>query len=371
MAANYRNLLKIAKVFDQAPLLKGLLRPLVPHEAPGFKAGQFLLSVFMDRREYYHPERSLEDFVRAAFRHEDLADMYSQEELNAGMQLLQSYLASIAREVDARVKELGSNAVIPQPAEIPQLGFTLTDEATVGTMLLDHPAVAFPSRGVHLVYDVSQNIKDISGNEDWKIRSFCINRPFPCKVRDAIPEAAEQLQELADCVLFQGGTSTQQLSLLHPFPDIPGSQQIHNTAIFAGGQLDEALKLLRSGKAHHDDFKVLLGSTEWDVDEEEMYMKDTDKVFFLKGDLESTSTVAMLPAIFDRTAFGVDVIKDDLQNEEGYDHQRFYHQNMVWAAVARSLESEYAHFAQLHPSIAEDFEAARMVALEKVKEAEE
>ena len=216
-----------------------------------------------------------------------------------------------------------------------------------GTLLVEHPAVTFPGRSVTLVYDLTQNVEALSGNTDWVMRGLVVNRPLPITVAEAFPTAAAHggLGGLADAPLFLGGlsgTTARTLSMLHKFPEIAGSVPIADTGLYAGGTAADGNKLIEQGKASPEDFKLFQGHEEWVVDMETHTMPGMHRYMFCTGSL--TAQLSLLPAMYGVEIDGQNPLPEETEagagdggeaEEEQYFHQRFFHQNVVWAEVMR------------------------------------
>jgi hypothetical protein len=344
-------------------------------------------SAYASKRRLANPGKSISDAVNA--------------------QRLLVVTANTAAILDAHPEN-----VIPQlPQELGAI-----EEAPVigpGTLLVEHPSIVRPGRALIYIYDVSRNLQQLHGNEDWVVRGYVVNRPFPFSVAGAggtTSAGQPDLGAFGKLSLFHGGlgrpaVAEQQggsaaaiepvrdgpevLSVLHRRADVPGAQAVwvdpqadstdsattsKGSALYVGGSIQHINGLLDSGAASPGDFKVVMGSVEFALrptaedDSSDaaadanpgssmpsnLEMADADHYYVIRG--PGADDLAMLPALF---GAGSGLSASDKM--EGYNHARFWHQNAAWAAAVRGLAAdpavaparaaELAAFARLHPAV--------------------
>ena len=226
-----------------------------------------------------------------------------------------------------------------------------------GIVLMDHPAIGNPGRSLILVYDVSQNIKDIHNNEDWMIRGYIINRPFPHKVQDMIKLSSSNntnkesdidssIHLFGELPIFHGGLEgNNQLSILHSIPDLENSVPInsdnpHCSALYIGGRVDNIIQRLKNKSIQPEQIKVLSGIWEsklvvtgtqinptTGMNEPILAWPEADLYLQVEGTL--ASDIALLPPLFHTMTKYIDS-KGLQENIDGYNYARFWHQNLTY-----------------------------------------
>ena len=103
-----------------------------------------------------------------------------------------------------------------------------------GALLVEHPALTGPGRGLHL----------FSGGTRQSLSTVCINRPVPATVGSVW----EMPDPLGDNPLFIGGVDeTTSLFVLHPYGDLPGSTPFLDN-LFIGCNINEAAEKVGEGE---------------------------------------------------------------------------------------------------------------------------
>lgn len=240
-----------------------------------------------------------------------------------------------------------------------------------GTLLLDHPSVLNPGRGAVLIYDISKNVHEIHGNEDWVLRGYSINRPLPMTVHELLGTSG--LGHFGELRVFLGGNTGDELSILHRFPDIPGAvaidgyeeegaeggsadgddtggQDIANAScgLYIGGSVEAVNQYIEQGRAAPEDFRVFTGRVEIPLrvtENDDLEIPDSETYIVASG--PGLADVSLLPPM-EMNVTDSDESDDDNrdvitvqhnrgQGMLGYDHQKFWHQNSVWSFVMRCV----------------------------------
>jgi hypothetical protein len=236
-------------------------------------------------------------------------------------------------------------------AELPSLAAAcpsaVTDAASItpGVLLVEHAGFTKPGRSLLLIYDISANLMELHGNEDWMVRCYAVNRPFPGTVSSITKMRG--LGAFGELPLFHGGMDDQHLSIIHRVKDVEGAAAVDEAAtLFVGGSVEDINARLAAGTARPDDFKVVMGSTAIRLVKDsdgalDLAPADADRWHFVGG--PGATELAMLPPQFDTTGkfrdgrgLGVD------EEVEGYNFARFWHQNAAWAHAMNGLANAAA-----------------------------
>jgi hypothetical protein len=314
----------------------------------------------------YQPVRSLSAFVTRAYRDAtspvvglpgstdvgDAADVGTK--LDAAFALHRELV--VAAALDAELAATGDTA-LPSLAAAAPGAVAEAPALSPGAVLAQHPAVPSPGRALVVVYDVSQNVRDIHGDEDWVVRGYVVNRPFPKTVADVAggkaAGGAAGLGAFGSLPAFHGGMDGDGgLGVLHTRADIEGAVPINAEAgcpLYVGGRLDAINAALASGAAAPGDFKVVSGGWEarlvvtgtsvnpaTGVVEPDLAWPDAPLWLMATG--PGAWAAAMLPPQFataGRWAGGAGL--DDRAAVDGYNYGRFWHQNAAWAHVIDRL----------------------------------
>lgn len=284
-----------------------------------------------------------------------------------------SDISDIVGSVDSYARKLPEiNKYIP----IGEIGEASTIRP--GTLMLDHPSILHPGRGAMLIYDISKNVHEIHGNEDWVLRGYNINRPLPVTVRELLH--SNELGHFGDLPVFLGGNMGDELSILHRFPDIQGAFPIDGPAdevsggdavaqsneemeheegatidvseapcgLFIGGNVEAINQYIEQGRAAPEDFRVFTGRVEIPLqvtESEDLEIPNAETYIVASG--PGIADVSLLPIMEMNVTdseetdndYG-DVImvnKEQNQGMLGYDHRKFWHQNSVWSFVMRCV----------------------------------
>ncbi len=225
-----------------------------------------------------------------------------------------------------------------------------------GVLLAEHPAVSGPGRALVLVYDISKNLREVHGDEDWVVRGYVVNRPFPRTVEEVTAGAGGKGAipgPFGKLALFHGGMAGDgRLSVLHRHAGIEGAAPINEDAgcpLYVGGRADAIADAIANGRAQPSDFKVITGAWESrlavggttknpQTGQEEPDLDWPEGPLWLMATGEGAWQLAMLPPLFDRQgkfADGKGLGVDD--NVEGYNFARFWHQNAAWSHAVRGI----------------------------------
>eukprot|EP00656_Telonema_subtile_P057430 TRINITY_DN9443_c0_g1_i1.p1 TRINITY_DN9443_c0_g1~~TRINITY_DN9443_c0_g1_i1.p1 ORF type:complete len:306 (-),score=86.14 TRINITY_DN9443_c0_g1_i1:183-1100(-) len=190
----------------------------------------------------------------------------SEAAIDAGFEGLRHLEANEA--LGEQLGLLGSAAPVHQPVD---LGGALCEQPTPdqGTLLLAHPLLDQPSvsRGVLVV---------CKSGADGHI-ALVTNRPSQLRVGETfIGSSCESLccAALTAAVagahvfrrnqVFSGGELSPCVSVLHPYPDLPGAQQVSACGkLWWQGDLEAAAQMVLQGRAERSAFKFISGYSGW------------------------------------------------------------------------------------------------------------
>ena len=99
------------------------------------------------------------------------------------------------------------------------------DSVRPGSLLLEHPSLLHPGRGMLLIYDIVQGVAELDGHTRWVLKALACNRPLPgASAAALLPHAAEALGPLGALPVFSGGPAApSELLVLHKMGDLPGA----------------------------------------------------------------------------------------------------------------------------------------------------
>ena len=352
--ALYRVQLRTARYFDRNPALKTLLSipgtPLVATTSSansGDQASATAAAVeacvreFTQPSEYYLPTKSLYDFVRRKYNQPlvigeagEEAALAERLDIAFNAQRALVYVADLAAQL-AQAEE----HTVPAVPSLDGLSLHEAEALSPGCMLIEHPSATKPGRSLIYVYDISQNVQEIHGNEEWMVRGYVVNRPFPSSVSSIT--RMQGLGPFGDFTMFHGGGDDERLAVLHTHGDIEGAAAVDDsdTSLYVGGSVEAMNAKLGAGTAKAGDFKPFVGCVQLPLVKDEdggLALKEADRYAFVSG--SAVRALALQPALFDtvgkfRDGHGLgmnDVVK-------GYNYARFWHQNATWAAAMRML----------------------------------
>ena len=343
----YRAQLRTARYFDHNPALKTLLSmpgvPLIAGSTGPARAVAALVSEFIGRPGVYLPGRSLYAFVREKYNEpmvlgegDDEAERLRERldtAFNAQRALV--FIADAASRLSAAAEHTG----LPDAAVRP--GATLLEAPALspGCLLVEHPSLLRPGRGIIFVYDISQNIVEVHGDEQWVVRGYVVNRPFPRSV--STMTRLEGLGRFGDLTVFHGGAGDDRLSVIHAVKGIEGASPVdEEETMFVGGSVAVINARLSAGTASPHDFKAILGSVTLplirDPETGGLELADADRYAFVTG--SAARDIVLHPPLFDTTGKhrdGAGLGADDAVN--GYNYARFWHQNALWRSAVRLL----------------------------------
>ena len=362
IARLYRVQLRTARHYDAQPALKTLLAlPGTPLIAPAAGARAVPDAVAACVREFtapsevYLPPRSLYDFVRrqwgAPLVVSDAGEAAARDArvdvaFNAQRALV--YLADLAAALAAAEE----HADVPRVPGLEGLALEQADALAPGCLLLEHPSVTRPGRSLIYVYDISQNVAAVHGDEEWAVRGYVVNRPFPTSVQGLLqPPGADgaggggggaQLGAFGQLTAFHGGGHDERLAVLHAHGDVEGAAPVDPDApdtLYVGGSVEAINAKLASGAAGARDFKALVGCVALRLErgaDGALALADADRFAFACG--PAVRALALAPPMFDTTGRfrdGHGLGAGDVV--AGYNYARFWHQNAAWAAAVRLL----------------------------------
>jgi hypothetical protein len=347
----YRSLLRCAALLDARPRLKTLLRwPLVDESVAGGAVIERWRKAFAGKNEW--PPRSphsLTNFVKKELREQRrLSDaaLVADASFNAHRALLHL----LALDSESRT---GADYVLPA---LHLSGAALEEAGVVrpGSLLVEEPGATRPGRSLVYLYDVSRADPE-SGAAGWAARGFAVNRPFPASV--ASVTGLKGLGRLGEETLFHGGMDGNgRLSVVHAFSDVPGAVAVNDDDdVYLGGNLDAInARLLAAGSGHESarpKVRVFSGTTELPLLESsvpvlgaqseipalpELELVDPDRWAFTGG--SAVQQFLFCSPLFDtegvfRDGHGLKA-RDQVV---GYNHARFWHQNIAWKAAVKLL----------------------------------
>jgi hypothetical protein len=251
LRALYRLQLATALHFDAHPGMKALLSLLGGGEAAATAVPAQLRRFLGDAEgggapAPYAPPRSLAAFVRSAYREAPPAGgAAAAEAAGVACQRELVRLADLCTVWAAAGGGGGGGGSGRAAAEALPGVLAEADTVRPGALLLEHPAVLHPGRGVLLITDIARRVRgddgggdggSDSGEEDrWELRALTLNRPLPQTVGGAFPRLAGSLGSLAALPLFFGGPAGgDALYVLHRFPGVPGAVPVDGPPPEAG-----------------------------------------------------------------------------------------------------------------------------------------
>ncbi len=133
-----------------------------------------------------------------------------------------------------------------------------------------------------------------------------------------------------------------------------------------GGNIAHANQLIHDGVAQPEDFKLVVGCERFKANLDRNSFEGMERFLFADGSL--TQGLCLAPAMFGEErddsssasqATGLRhapsrASEDDADaTPEAYDHEKYFHQNVIWAQAMRAMGEPFADFAALHPAIVE------------------
>ncbi len=367
----YRTLLRTSRAFDAHPEWKsllflpelhsaaGALAEAPPLQTPAAQAVTQLRSAFTHGLPYQPEHGSLYSFVRKQFRAGDAVQGGDVDGVQVALQA-QSDLLRIAAVAQA----VGNADAFQLPSVLPELSGELRPTLSIdnGTLLLEHVAAGgatSPGAAVVAIYDVDQHHPESDGDSNFVVRGMVVNRPFPFQVKEVFPNL--ELGPLGDLPLWQGGTHDEALYIMHRVPGVKNAVEIHRDGLWIGGDMEALAEKLSSGEAMPEDFKILLGCTMWEAPSEEeasQAMLGT----FSPATGSAAPSVALMPPVpiqgeyaeaVEAAIAAAEAGAPQEGAEGGYEHEKFWHQNAVWAACMHMMGGEFARIGGVHPVVAQ------------------
>ena len=390
--ALYRLHLATARYFDTAvPALKPLLSLGLLPQSPLPPTDRAALAAFLSgasapppaalqppptaTRAVYSAPRSLAPFVAATARaRSEGAGALSPSPSPTAAQSELARLADLgALFASSAAGARAAAALAPHTAAAAHLAAAPLAEADAvrpGTLLLEHPSLLLPGRGVLLIYDIAQGINEVEGHTRWTLRALALNRPLHATVSAALPHLAGALGALGALPLFYGGPDGPgELSIVHKLGDLPGAVPLDGLApplphagldagggsgssgagedisaarsgLYLGGELEAFEQALAQGRAQPGDFRVTVGRTEMQLEEEAGGALRLPQPY--GGDAQ---LCAAGPGVAAHALCPVLVQEEEGGGEGaapapaplGYDFSRFWHQNVAWSAAVAGV----------------------------------
>lgn len=367
LRALYRLQLATALHFDAHPGMKALLSLVGGGDAVVVAQLRRFLGAAEGAAEGgaaapYAPPRSLAAFVRAAYREPlplpdaEAAGLACQRELVRLANLCTVWAACGG----------GGGGAAAAASSLPGV-LAEADAIRPGALLLEHPAVLHPGRGVLLITDIARRVPGDGGGAGvaegveapWELRALTLNRPLPHTVGGAFPHLARSLGPLAALPLFFGGPSGgDALYVLHRFAGVPGAVPVDGPppepgtaeaaaagapsgarcGLFLGG--DAAALGERVARGGAADVRVCVGHVQLPLREETgggLALPGAERLLIAAGSgVGAQALCAPLQPPPPPTAAA----------RGGYDEARYWHQNAAWARAVAQLG---AHVELEHP----------------------
>jgi hypothetical protein len=251
-------------------------------------------------------------------------------------------------------------------------------EIRPGTVLLSNAVDGFPGRAMFVVLGAEKDPKAIAsalgrpiaenGQKDGDgasstasstetvipeglivLKAMCVNRPVPFTVADVLP--AVDMGPLNSNFVFHGGLDDDAAFVLHRHPALPGASQLtQDGSLAAGASIVDVAALVADGAADRSEFKVVHGTTTI------VYDTTIDEFVNLPGALavrgEAVAGLALAPALLQGSA------KHRGEANTWYEHDKYFHQDVVWKEAMSRLGGQCQEVAELHPSVVELVRAA-------------
>lgn len=219
-----------------------------------------------------------------------------------------------------------------------------------GTVLLSNAVAGAPGRAVFVLLGAESRDKDPeTGRELVTFRALCVNRPLPATVADVLPDL--QVGPLRTGFLFFGGTDDEGVYILHPHAALPGATQLADDGSLAAGvAIADAAAALQDGEAQPAEFKVVRGSTLLHYDVEADDFLEAPGALAVRG--EAVAGLALAPALLEGSS------RHRGDANAWYEHDKFFHQDVVWREAMTRLAGDCPALAEMHPSVVEMARAA-------------
>ncbi|KAA0166814.1 hypothetical protein FNF31_01189 [Cafeteria roenbergensis] len=245
-----------------------------------------------------------------------------------------------------RVRRLlrGASARVAQGSLAPDA------DLRAGTVLLSNAVAEAPGRAVFVLLGAESRDKDpATGRELVTFRALCVNRPLPATVAEVLPDL--QVGPLRSGYLFFGGADDEGVYILHPHAALPGATQLADDGSLAAGvAIADAAAALQDGEAQAAEFKVVRGSTLLHYDVEADDFVEAPGALAVRGD--AVAGLALAPALLEGSA------RHRGDANAWYEHDKFFHQDVVWREAMTRLSGDCPSLAEMHPSVVEMARAA-------------
>jgi putative AlgH/UPF0301 family transcriptional regulator len=334
----YRELLRLGRQLDAAPLSKALLlaqpERIFDHASAELVAlpqltgtdGEWLARLHaFNRGEYYAPDTSAKQTVLDS-RHCAPAPV---DPVSLGLRAMRVMSVAVAAGTALAPPRKAPQSV-PEPARVPvQL---TTGEIGVGSLLLTHPVSCLHQRILH------RSVILLTDVDDDGVAGVIINKPQGRSLGDSVGSAARAAigDSLCTTPLHTGGDcQMNMLLLLHDFP-VVGSTPVANGLFVTNDvaavrtALDTASRQC-SGAAHGSRIKALAGYAGWARHQ-------------LEAELQRN-------VWFHVEASDTDLVELALREEEEAPPPRDGEEadvagTAVWSGAMRALGGEHTHFAE-------------------------
>jgi len=269
----YRSLLRLGIKFDKNPGAKLLFyrRSLTQQDggdqftAKSFYLEEIVPQVFKERTQakLFHPKSqrdvSLSQIVRNEFRRGEFPRCPPSERIDAAFLAIRK-LSSLWRywstmETAPRGDQEGSRR------ERASQEITVTETSTLlpGTILVSHPMIQGPlKRAVILLLEHTT-----AGSY-----GVVINRPTEHTIKSSVRGLPSDIFDAFSTTSVGFGGMVRRLQYLHKYPSLAGSPiPLCKSPFFAGGNIGEAVKLVKSNPASLEGFRFYVGCCTWDAQE--------------------------------------------------------------------------------------------------------
>ena len=341
---------RIARLYDANPSFKALLpfaeEVLAASSTPSGKWLRALTQQFLGPSGRYVPTKSgrgpsLQRFVDHVQRSPALASEDAEFLRDSSL---------LAEQMLAQLVELARPGLEAPELDLPHLAgvegeLERTTALEVGTAILSNPAETMPGRSVDLVFKMEPLRRAGDGAKEPSavtVSTVAVHRPFPFTVGELL---GIEMGPLTNNYVFHGGRDDDEIYMLHAFPDVGHATVLTDNGLCLGAQIEQVATLIESGEASPTDFKIIMGSSRLEFDVQHGSFSGMPGAVLVAG--EALRDLATVPAMVE--APGV----DEASPWSAYDHNRFFHQNVLWSDAIRRLGGEWTMLADLHPAIVE------------------
>ena len=269
----YRSLLRLALKFDKNPAAKLLFyrRSLSPAPeeaaatAKSFYLEEIVPQVFVERTQakLFHPKSqrdvSLSQIVRNEFRRGEFSRCPPSERIDAAFLAIRK-LSSLWRyysTMETAPRDRSSKRERAQSG--PEIAVTETSTLLPGTILVSHPMIQGPlKRAVILLLEHTT-----AGSY-----GVVINRPTDHTIKTSVRGLPSDIFDAFATSSVGFGGMVRRLQYLHKYPSLSGSPiPLCKSPFFAGGNIGEAVKMVKSNPSSLEGFRFYVGCCTWDAQE--------------------------------------------------------------------------------------------------------